>query len=485
MSQNEDSTYLASLGYKPELSRRLGGFSNFAISFSIICILAGGITSFSQGLSSVGGASIGIGWPVSCLFSLFCALAMGQIASSFPTAGGLYHWSTALGGRGWGWLTAWFNLAGLVVILAAINVGAWQFIASFLGPFLGIKVEALTTPLAQAIAVGLITLGQALVNHQGIKLTAKLTDFSGYLIFAVTVALVLSLLIYSPSLEFSRLYHFDNFSGSRGGDVWPKTEKMGYLFLLGLLLPAYTITGFDASAHVSEETVDARRAVPRGIVRSVLISGLAGWVLVSTIVLAAPSVEKAAAQGGNCFFWILDSTLPLALRMTLYGLIALAQLLCGLATLTSTSRMLFAFARDGGVPFSRQIRLVSPKTKVPASAIWVSAILSFCFTLYTPVYSTLTVVCVIFLYLSYVMPVALGLIAYGRSWNNFGPWNLGITYVPIAIICIIGCGMIFYIGVQPPNEKAISIMAGTFLLTAVVWFGLERKRFPGPPRKFF
>ena len=132
-----DLKTLHSLGYAQELLRRMSGFSNFAISFSMICILAGGITSFQLGLSSVGGASVGLGWPLGCLFSLCFALAMGQVASAFPTAGGLYHWAAILGGRGFGYLTAWYNLAGLVTVMAAINVGAYLFAASALGPLFG------------------------------------------------------------------------------------------------------------------------------------------------------------------------------------------------------------------------------------------------------------------------------------------------------------------------------------------------------------
>src|ERR1043165_705596 len=100
---SDDEKTLHRMGYSQELSRRMSGFSNYAISLSIICILAGGITSFQIGVGSVGGASIGVGWPVCCLFSLVVALTMAQVASAFPTAGGLYHWASILGGRGWGW----------------------------------------------------------------------------------------------------------------------------------------------------------------------------------------------------------------------------------------------------------------------------------------------------------------------------------------------------------------------------------------------
>src|SRR5580704_19409325 len=132
-----DIETLRQLGYRQELVRRMSGFSNYAVSLSIICILAGGVTSFHQGLCSVGGASIGLGWPAASVLALAFAATMGQVASAFPTAGGLYHWASILGDRGWGWATAWFNLAGLVTALAAINVGTYQFAVGALGSLLG------------------------------------------------------------------------------------------------------------------------------------------------------------------------------------------------------------------------------------------------------------------------------------------------------------------------------------------------------------
>src|SRR5262249_39003074 len=205
-----------------------------------------------------------------------------------------------LGGRGWGWMTAWFNLAGLVTVLAAINVGTYRFAAGALGPRLGIDAWALD-PVPQALGVMLITASHAAINHKGIRATTRLTDFSGYLIVAVSAALAVSLLVFASSIDPTRLVTFTNYSSRRGGDVWPATESLAWLFALGLLLPAYTITGFDAPAHAAEETRGAARAVPRGIVRSVAISGLAGWVLLSAVVLAAPDIGGAAALRGGAF----------------------------------------------------------------------------------------------------------------------------------------------------------------------------------------
>ena len=484
----DDKAVLHSMGYAQELLRGMRTFQNFAISFSIICILSGGINSFSQGLSSVGGASIGLGWPLACLFSLFFALAMGQIGSAYPTAGGLYHWGSILGGRGLGWLTAWFNLIGLVTVLAAINVGTYLFLVGALFPVLGIDTAPLTpaTPtgtsiLVQTIVVCLITFSQALFNHRGIRLTSKLTDLSGYIIFIASVALTLALLVFAPHIDFSRLWAFKNFSGDAGGGVWPTTGSMTYLFLLGLLLPAYTITGFDASAHTAEETIGAAGAIPKGMIHSVLWSGLFGWAMLSAIVLAAPDLDKAAGQGGNAFFSIMDSVVPGALKVLLYVGIAISQYLCGLACVTSASRMIFAFARDGGLPASGSLRRISPRYRTPVIAIWTACILSILFTIYAPVYSTIAAVCTMFLYISYLLPVAAGLFAHGRSWTAMGPFDLGGAYKIFAVLCIIGCAVLIYVGIQPPNDQALTVTLAALVIAAVVWFGFERKRFSGPP----
>jgi amino acid transporter len=475
----EDVKTLHSMGYAQELSRRMHGFSNFAISFSIICILSGGINSLGQGIAGVGGAAIGIGWPIGCCVSLLFALGMAQIASAYPTAGGLYHWGSILGGVGWGWLTAWFNLLGLITVLGAINVGTWTFFAGAFAPALGLDTGFGT----QVTFVVFITATQALFNHLGIGITTKLTDISGYLILLLTAVLTVALLAYAPSLDFSRLWTFHNYSGVADGAVWPASSSMMFVFLLGLLLPIYTITGFDASAHTSEETVDASRAAPRGMVRSVVISLLAGWLMLCAFVLAIPDMDAAAASGWAVFFDVTKAVLPGWLLLTINVGILVAQYLCGLATVTSCSRMIFAFARDGGLPASAALRTVHHKFRVPVVAIWTSAILGILFTTYTPVYSTVVSVCVIFLFISYGLPVILGFFAWGKTWTTMGPWNMGEgAYKFVAVLVTLSIVLIFALGIQPPNNKALPITVGFLVLTGVVWFGFERRRFKGPPQ---
>lgn len=484
---DEDTKQLHSMGYAQELARNMSSFSNFAISFSIICILSGGINSLAQATSGAGGAAIGIGWPLGCLISAVFAIAMAQISSAFPTAGGLYHWGSILGNRFTGWLTAWFNLLGLVTVLGAINVGTYYF---FLGAF-GVQFGVTDSPTTLVVFLSIITGLQALINHFGIALTAKLTDFSGYLIFATALGLTLACLAYAPSYDFARLFTFSNYSGEVGANVWP-TVSNGWIFALGLLLPIYTITGYDASAHTSEETKQAATSVPKGIISSVLWSSLFGYIMLCSFVMLIPNMDDAAKQGWNVFFWAMDAQIDPTLKTVLYAAIFISQFLCGLATVTSVSRMMYAFARDGGLPASKSLASVSPKYRTPVVAIWAGAIASVLFVALakyleangtTPVYTIVVSCCVIFLFFSFAIPVALGLFAHGTSkWPTMGPWDLGPGLFKLfAFLSIIAMIAIFIIGVQPPNAMALKITIGFFILTAIVWLAFENRRFKGPP----
>jgi amino acid transporter len=210
---------------------------------------------------------------------------------------------------------------------------------------------------------------------------------------------------------------------------------------------------------------------------------LAGWLLLSAFVLAIPDMDAAATSGWNVFFDVTKAVLPAWLLLTINIGVLVSQYLCGLATVTSCSRMIFAFARDGGLPGSGALRRVHARFRVPVAAIWTGAILGILFTTYTPVYSTVVSVCVIFLFISYGLPVILGFFAWGKSWTKMGPWNMGEgTYKLVALLVFLSMVLIFALGIQPPNDKALPITVGFLVLTGVVWFGFERRRFKGPPQ---
>jgi amino acid transporter len=486
--KHEDVKVLHGMGYAQELSRSMSKFSNFAISFSIICILSGGINSFAQAISSVGGAGAGIGWIVGCLLSGMFALAMAQIASAFPTAGGLYHWASILGNRFWGWLTAWLNLLGLITVLGAINIGTAYFFAGTFGSMFGFT----GTDMQVVLFVAAITILQAIFNHVGIKVTTMLTDISGYIIFATTAVLVLACLYYAPAIDISRLWTFTNYSGEAGGNVFPANESIGYLFLLCLLLPVYTITGYDASAHTSEETRNAAMSVPKGIVTAVFWSSIVGWIMICAITLAIPDMAVAASQGWGMFFGTMDAIMPQGLKTVLYGGILIAQFLCGLATVTSASRMLFAFSRDDGMPVgSKALATVSPKYRTPVAAIWTSTVLCILYVVLalsikvagTSIYVIVVNSTLIFLFLSFTIPLVAGLFAYGTSkWPNPGPWAMSAgVYKLVTVLAIIGMGVILFIAVAPPNERVLYVVLGFIVLALILWLAVENRRFEGPP----
>ncbi|MFO1349804.1 MAG: amino acid permease [Gammaproteobacteria bacterium] len=470
----------------------MGAFQNFAISFSIICILAGGITAFPVALSAAGGASVGYGWPLACAFALLVAAAMGQIASAYPTAGGIYHWASILGGRGYGWVAAWFNLLGLLFVVSSVNFGVFLLFRDlFLGNVLGMDVSTWTTKemfdqgwWTQTIFITVITISQAILNHMGIRATTVLTDFSGYLIFVVSVLLTLALLYWAPSIDFQRLFTFTNFTGDAGGGVWPTAMQSVYFaFILGLLQGVYTVTGFDASAHTSEETRNAAREAPRGMIHSVFWSFAFGYVMICAFILAMPSVEEGAKQGWNAFPWLMgQSPMPTVLKDILIVGIVVSNYLCALAGLTSTSRMMFAFARDGGLPFSGSLRHVSAAHRTPVNAIWWGGILSIIATLYGDAFVVLSTGCAVFLYISYVMPIAAGLRAEMKgTWIKKGPFSLGLASSLIAVLAIIGCIVLIFVGVQPPNQKVGYLIVALLVVMALIWLAFESRRFQGPP----
>lgn len=489
---HEDVKQLHGMGYAQELHRRMGGFQNFAISFSIICILAGGITAFPLSLSAAGGASLGIGWLVASVFALIVATSLGQIASAYPTAGGIYHWSSILGGKGWGWSAAWFNLAGLLFVVSSVNFGVFLLFRDlFLAGVLGMDVSGWVSAgmfdggwWIQTIFIAAITATQAVFNHYGIKMTTIFTDFNGYIILAGSVVLTLALLFWAPTIDFGRLFTFTNFTGEAGGSVWPTaTATVFFALMLGLLQGVYTITGFDASGHTSEETRNAARQVPRGMIHSVLWSGVFGYAMVCAFVLALPSVEEGAAQGWNAFPWLMaQSPMPEVLKDLLIIVIVVSNYLCALSGLTSCSRMMFAFSRDGGLPFSTTLRYVSPAHRTPTHAIWWGAILSVVATLYGDAFFVLATGCAVFLYLSYVMACGAGLRSEMQGkWTKKGPFTLGGASKLMAVLAIIGCVILIFVGIQPPNQKVGYLIIALVVVMVVFWYAGERKRFKGPP----
>ena len=488
MSVNPPSTdeeRLAQLGYEQELHRRLSGFSNFAVSFSIISILAGAITSYGIAMTAGGPVAIIWGWLFVGVMVTFVALAMAEVCSAYPTAGALYWWAAALAKRNkpaWAWFIGWFNFLGEVAVTAAIDFGAAITTAAFLDLTFGMEVTKLKTFLIFLV----IIVVHGLLNTFGVNLVRLLSDVSAWW-HLVGVAIIVVLLTVLPdhhksiSEVFTETHNATGFSFAGAGF---------YAVLVGLLMAQYTYTGYDASAHVAEETHDAARAAPRGIVLSVVVSVIAGFVLLFAITWSIQDyeAERTTALGLPPAQIFIDAA-GHNTGVFLLFICMVAQWFCGMASVTANSRMSYAFARDGALPGSRIWKKVNPRTGTPTNSIWLCVTISTLLVLpslwNTTAYAAATSIAVIGLYIAYVGPVLL------RRLNpDFrpGPWHLGKWSAPIGWIAIVWVAVICVLFVLPTAGPVTALNFNYTIFAVVVvvgaatiwWFASARKWFTGP-----
>ncbi|HEY3727679.1 MAG TPA: amino acid permease [Solirubrobacteraceae bacterium] len=500
-----DEQRLAELGYKQELKRGWSGFSNFAISFSIISILAGCFTTYGQAWLNGGPVAISIGWPVISVFILLVAFSMSELASAMPTAGGIYYWSSKLGGAGWGWFTGWFNLIGLVAVTASVDYAAATFLNSTLS-FYGLHlfgVNFATSSVQSALhhtflLFALILALHALINIFSSPLVALFTQISVWWhVIGVLVIIVILIAVPSHHQSFSFVFgHRINLSGFNHQMYW------FYILPLGFLLTMYTITGYDASAHISEETNDAAMAAPKGVWRSVFYSAVFGWAVLLALTFAATHVGAINAAGGTSQS-IIESALSSAAAKAVLVIATVGQLFCGMACVTSASRMTFAFSRDGAVPGHNLWRRLNSH-RTPTWAVVFVAVFAFIITIPAfkgnhaglPVaFLAVTSISVIGLYIAYTIPVYLR----WRMGDAFepGPWTLGRKYKwvnLIAIAWVVLCVIIFCLPFTPaavPFSSQFSWSSFNYaplvtiivMLAVTIWYAVSaRHTFKGPVR---
>src|SRR4051794_9731922 len=206
-SQDRDEQRLAELGYKQELNRAWSGFQNFAISFTIISVLAGCFTTYYQGWNNGGPIAISWGWPLISAFILVIAFCMAELVSAFPTAGGIYWWASRLGGPVWGWFTGWFNLLGLIAIVASVDYFAGQFLGVILGLYdvnvLGLNFGDDQHALRETFVLFAILLTlHAIINIAGSHFVARLNGISVWW-HVIGVAVIVGILIFVPDKHAS------------------------------------------------------------------------------------------------------------------------------------------------------------------------------------------------------------------------------------------------------------------------------------------
>ena len=454
-----DAQTLADMGYKQELHRGMSGFSNFAVSFSIISILAGCITSYKIALVSGGPSTIVLGWLIVGIMVLTVALSMAEVCSRYPTAGGLYFWAGRLAKknkRQWAWYVGWFNFLGEIAVTAAIDFGCATTWMAFANLVWGVEV----TPQTVFLVFVVIILSHAALNTFGVNLVSLLSSISAWW-HVVGVLIIVGALWILPTKHQSVAWTLTGFHNETGWSFLP------YVFLMGLLMAQYTYTGYDASAHVAEETKNASVAAPRGIVLSVLVSVIAGFVLLYSITasiqdnseegLTALAASETGLPPAQIF---LDSLGNPDVAKFLLFIVCVAQYFCGMASVTANSRMSFAFSRDHALPGSRIWSKVNPRTGTPTNSIWFCVTLSIILALPALISSTaylaVTSIAVIGLYIAYVVPVFLR-----RLTPDFvpGPWNLGRWSPLIGWLAVGWVVLICILFVLPP---AYPITISTF-----------------------
>jgi amino acid transporter len=430
-----DEQQLHKLGYAQELFRSMGSFENFAISFTIISILAGCLTSYFIAFNNGGPVAITWGWLLVGGFCIIVSLAMGEIASTFPTAGGLYFWASKLGGPAWGWFTGWFNLVGQIAVTAAIGYGCAIFATSLLN----LLFDYPNTTRWVMFTYTVIMVGAGLINLFAVPITALLNRISAWW-HMVGVLVIVGILIIVPDHHQSVGYVFgktlnnSGFSGTGWGSL-----TFWFVFGIGLLMAQYTITGYDASAHMSEETRQASRGAAIGMVMSVVVSVIFGFLLLVALTFAVPDTEGTLKAGANAVTYIWETSMGRRWAEFLLFIAVVAQVFCTIASVTSASRMMFAFSRDGAVPGYRLWRKVSKRFRVPVNAVWAIVLLSWALMLPTLSnaavgYLVGTSIAVIGLYIAFGLPIYLRWRA-GESFER-GAWNLGKHYKWIDLLAI-------------------------------------------------
>lgn len=460
--KRDDDDELRKLGYGQELLRAMGGFSSFALSFSIISVLTGILTTFSDALGPGGPRGLGLGWPLVSVGTFVVALALAELSSAFPTAGALYHWSSLFGGPFAGWFTAQMNLVGQFAIVAAIDLGFARELSALVG----------IPPLVLFV----ITLAiHAAINAASTTIVAKLNDFSAVVHIVGVLLLVGALVLFAEKKPLGFLTHAATLRPD--GDT-----TLG--FANALILSFFTFTGYDASAHMAEETHDPARRSPMGILLAVVVSALFGYALAASLTLSIQDLPAAQADDHAALFVLRHALGPRGGAFGM-GLALVAMWFCGLSSLTSASRTLYAFARDGGVPFSPLVAKVSSRM-TPIGAIVAAAGMSLVFVLVssglsTSVFLLAVQVATMGLYVSYGMPIALALRArLTGKLTRRGPFHLGRASVPIAAIATVWCVAVLVVASLPPNQTAGLVLVGLAVVFVLVWLLRVRRTFAGP-----
>ncbi len=423
------------MGYAQELRRGLSGFSNFAISFAIISVLAGALTTLYLPLLAGGPLAVTLSWVVIGFFALLVGMSMAEICSAMPTAGGLYYWAAKLsrdaraGARN-SWFTGWFNLIGQIGVIASVDYALSVFIAEFISIYetKWLFFDSTTDYKSVFFIYTIVLILHGLLNTFGVRLVKILMDISVWWHVFGTAVIIAALFIIPDSSKtegLGSIFDYKNLTG------WDFKGSGVYVVIIGMLIAQYTITGFDASAHVSEETKGANVSAPKAILRSIYLSAIIAWILDIAIVQAIPkgAYDSIATSFIPAPLRVFEQAVGGNMAKTMIFIAIVGQFFCGMACVTANSRMVYAFSRDGALPGSKLWHRISPRTRTPTNAVWLGVTLAWLLGMltflqsanYAVAFFSMVGITAVGLYLAYVIPVFLRLRK--RDFVQ-GPWNM-------------------------------------------------------------
>lgn len=431
---SRDSADLKSFGYQPVLHRKLGRYASFAAGFSFVSILTTIFQFFGLGYS-FGGAAFFWTWPIVFAGQLLVALNFAELAARYPISGCIYQWSRRLGGELIGWFAGWMMVIAQIVTAAAAAIALQVVLPSIWSGFQIIGEDsALTSPsgASNAVLLGSILLVlTTTVNVIGIDLMARINSI-GVTVEIIGVAAIVALFFVNTERGPGVVLQTDQ---AAPGPYWAA-------FLVSGLMAAYVMVGFDSAGELSEETKNPRAVAPRTILTALTVSALGGGLMLLGALMAAPSLDDGslATEG---LAYVLTAKLSTVPGKILLGCVAVAITVCTLAIQTAGSRLMFSMARDGKLPFARKLAAVHPRygtPVLPAIVIGVLGIGLLVVNLGNPaIFATLASVCIVSLYLAYLLVTVPLLVRRVRGWDedrdpslfSLGRWGIPINAVAV------------------------------------------------------
>ncbi|CAK0780294.1 hypothetical protein CVIRNUC_005001 [Coccomyxa viridis] len=473
---------LRALGYKQEFKRDFNLFTNSAISFSIISILTGITSSFSIAYNNGGPVSLIWGWFWVAIMTMSVGIAMAEIVSSLPSSGGPYFWSAELATRRWSpfaaWMTGWFNLLGQAAVTAGIDFA----LASHISAMWVLSNGYILTQSQLLLVYFIILLLHALINFLPTRFLALWNAASVVWHVLGTFVLIILLPAVAP-VHQSGAYVFTTFNSDTSASGVPSS---GYLFLLGILMSQFTLTGFDACGHMSEETRNADVSAPWGIIVALGTSAVVGWGYIMALLFSIQDPTDLATGNANGYMigQIYYDAFNARFGTGTGGIVAMgipmiAMFFCGGSSVTSNSRMLWSFSRDGALPGYKLWSSVNPWTKTPVNAVLFMVTLAFILGLpmlsSTIAFQAVVSISVIGLYISYAIPIAIRLL--NNKQFQPGPFHLGKIGLVIGWIAVGWVVFITAVFIMPTafpvtrdNLNYAGVAVGIVLLGALLFF---------------